>query len=210
MGPQLGRSRRLPCRIAMVWVTSVWTPKSLSSGHSLKRPISACTMLFSFAYSACSGSMSHQVSHLNCTFRNLHCTYLVTIAIVSQLPHTIRTTYPDPPWSVACPGDDSVQLTLCDIVYQPADEICRAFEYQLLNVRHCSDSALFWLFPLGLASKVLEDDLEYMRWIKGMLDTSKVVRGYGTGNNSYGFGSYTFPQVGKPRSRRGHKPVAAC
>lgn len=87
-------------------------------------------------------------------------------------------------------------------LYEPAEEICRAFEFQLLNVAHCRESALFWLFPLGLASKVLEDDPEYGRWIKSMLDRSYVTRGYGTGNNSYGFGNYKFPKVGKPRRRR--------
>ncbi|KAK7894437.1 hypothetical protein LTR67_006198 [Exophiala xenobiotica] len=48
-----------------------------------------------------------------------------------------------------------------DSLIEPAIEICRAFEFQLLNVKNTSTStstALFWLFPLGLASKVLEDN----------------------------------------------------
>ena len=73
-------------------------------------------------------------------------------------------------------------------LYEPAQEICRVFEFQLLNVSHCRESALFWLFPLGLASKVLEeDDQDWTRWIKEMLDTSKITKGYGTGNNQYAY-----------------------
>jgi hypothetical protein len=92
------------------------------------------------------------------------------------------------------PGD------ICTL-YEPAEEICRVFEFQLLNVAQCRESALFWLFPLGLASKVLEDDLEYGRWIKSMLDRSSVTRGYGTGNNTYGFGNYRFPKIERPKIR---------
>ena len=88
------------------------------------------------------------------------------------------------------PGDS------CNL-YEPAEEICRTFEYQLLNVRHSTESALFWLFPLGLASKVLEDDVNYCMWIKSMLDTSQTTRGYGTGNNAFGFGAYNFPKIAR-------------
>jgi hypothetical protein len=84
---------------------------------------------------------------------------------------------------------------------QPAVEICRAFEHQLINVKNSRDSALFWLFPLGLASRVLEDDTDMMLWIKTMLETSQVTRGYGTGGNAYGFGFYRFPKI---RRRRTH------
>lgn len=82
----------------------------------------------------------------------------------------------------------------------PAIEICRAFEFQLLNAtRQSNESALFWLFPLGLASKVLEDHVDYMAWIKGMLDVSQVTRGYGTGSNTFGFGFYKLPRIMKRR-----------
>ncbi|KAK5219624.1 hypothetical protein LTR72_008008 [Exophiala xenobiotica] len=98
-----------------------------------------------------------------------------------------------------------------DSLIEPAIEICRAFEFQLLNVKNTSTStstALFWLFPLGLASKVLEDNAtrEYMAWIKDMLDSSQITRGYGaTGGqntNTAGFGFYKFPQINRRRRRR--------
>ncbi|KAK5231757.1 hypothetical protein LTR47_007160 [Exophiala xenobiotica] len=95
-----------------------------------------------------------------------------------------------------------------DSLIEPAIEICRAFEFQLLNVKNTSTStstALFWLFPLGLASKVLEDNAtrEYMAWIKDMLDSSQITRGYGTtGQNTAGFGFYKFPQINRRGRRR--------
>ncbi|EXJ53397.1 uncharacterized protein A1O5_13386 [Cladophialophora psammophila CBS 110553] len=87
-----------------------------------------------------------------------------------------------------------------DSLVEPAIEICRAFEFQLLAVKSCRDSALFWLFPLGLASKALEDKIDYLAWIKSMLDASQVTRGYGTGANTYGFGFYRLPKIRRKRS----------
>ncbi|KIW70817.1 hypothetical protein PV04_03056 [Phialophora macrospora] len=95
--------------------------------------------------------------------------------------------------SLYLPGD-------IDSLVEPAVEICRAFEYQLLNVRKSHDSALFWLFPLGMASRALEDHFEYLAWIKSMLDASRITRGYGTGGNTYGFGFYKLPKVRRRRS----------
>ena len=79
-----------------------------------------------------------------------------------------------------------------------AVEIVRSFEYQLTQVQHYPDTpALFWLFPLGLASKVLADDESspWHTWIQTMLDTSVVTRGYGRGKNAFGFGFYELPKV---------------
>lgn len=77
-----------------------------------------------------------------------------------------------------------------------AAEIVRSFEYQLAHIRgNESIPALFWLFPLGLASKVLRRDAEWTQWIQKMLDTSEVTRGYGRGDNSFGFGFYELPDV---------------
>ncbi len=95
--------------------------------------------------------------------------------------------------SLYMPGD-------VDSLVEPAIEICRSFEYQLLNVKHSRDCALFWLFPLGLASKALEEKSEYLAWIRGMLDASQVTRGYGTGANTYGFGFYKLPKIKGRRS----------
>lgn len=76
-----------------------------------------------------------------------------------------------------------------------AIEIVRSFEYQLLNARNTKECALFWLFPLGLAGKVLEDDADMTAWIQEMLDTSQVIRGYGRGDNAFGFGFYELPKL---------------
>lgn len=77
----------------------------------------------------------------------------------------------------------------------PAIEICRTFEFQLAMVKQSHESTLFWLLPLGLASRILEDDIRISSWIKDMLDSSRVTRGYGTGASTYGFGNYKFPKI---------------
>ena len=77
-----------------------------------------------------------------------------------------------------------------------AVEIVRSFEYQLAHISQSEDTpALFWLFPLGLASKVLRRDSAMTHWIQQMLDTSEVTSGYGRGDNAFGFGFYELPDV---------------
>ncbi|KIW76152.1 hypothetical protein Z517_10898 [Fonsecaea pedrosoi CBS 271.37] len=108
----------------------------------------------------------------------------------SDSPADVRLSSPS---ALFLPGD-------VDSLVEPAVEICRAFEFQLLAAKSGRDSALFWLFPLGLASKALEDNPDYMAWIKSMLDISQVTRGYGTGANTYGFGFYRLPKIRRKRS----------
>jgi hypothetical protein len=55
----------------------------------------------------------------------------------------------------------------------PAEEICRAFEYQVMNVHSSRESALFWLLPLGVTDKVLKNDPRFDRWVYSMLHASK-------------------------------------
>ncbi|KAJ9603348.1 hypothetical protein H2200_012126 [Cladophialophora chaetospira] len=107
----------------------------------------------------------------------------------SNSPEPIRLSQS----SLYMPGD-------VDSLIEPAIEICRTFEFQLLNVKQSRDCALFWLFPLGMASKALEENTDYLAWIRGMLDASQVTRGYGTGGNTYGFGFYKFPKIKRRRS----------
>lgn len=77
-----------------------------------------------------------------------------------------------------------------------AIEIVGSFAYQLAHISHSEGTpALFWLFPLGLASKVLRRDPVMSEWIQQMLDTSEVTRGYGRGDNAFGFGFYELPDV---------------
>jgi hypothetical protein len=89
-------------------------------------------------------------------------------------------------------------------LHGPAEEICRAFEYQLLNVNNTRESALFWLLPLGIAHKVLQEDPRYSCWIQSMLDMSKLTRGYGSGTNEFAFGHYEFLNFALSRQRPGH------
>ena len=77
-----------------------------------------------------------------------------------------------------------------------AIEIVRSFEFQLKHVQENNGApALFWLFPLGLASKVLRAHADMTLWIQQMVDMSEVTRGYGRGDNAFGFGFYELPDV---------------
>ena len=81
-------------------------------------------------------------------------------------------------------------------MHAAAIEIVRSFEYQLAHIGQSEDTpALFWLFPLGLASKVLRRDSVMSQRIQHMLDTSEVTCGYGRGDNAFGFGFYELPDV---------------
>jgi hypothetical protein len=129
------------------------------------------------------------------------CLYNAILLFLLGLLWNLKPVSPDPSESLR-PSQSSLYMPgNVDSLTEPAVEICRAFEYQLLNVKQCRDSALFWLFPLGMASKALEEDFEYLAWIKSMLDVSQITKGYGTGGNTYGFGFYKFPKV-----RRRHSP----
>ena len=81
-------------------------------------------------------------------------------------------------------------------MHSAALEIVRSFEYQLAHIHHnTSTPTLFWLFPLGLASKVLRKDQAMKAWIQQMLGRSEVTREYGRGDNAFGFGFYELPDV---------------
>ncbi|KAE8327916.1 hypothetical protein BDV39DRAFT_204628 [Aspergillus sergii] len=73
---------------------------------------------------------------------------------------------------------------------EPAIEICRAVEYQCLNVQHSRGAALFCLLPIGLAYGTLEQEPQYRDWIRSMLDLSPVMKEYVLGQNFRGFGLY--------------------
>jgi hypothetical protein len=87
-------------------------------------------------------------------------------------------------------------------MHAAAVEVVRSFEYQLAHIGQDEGTpTLFWLFPLGLASKVLRRDLGATLWIQQMLDTSEITRGYGRGNNAFGFGFYELPDVNERDSQ---------
>ena len=79
----------------------------------------------------------------------------------------------------------------------PATEITRCFEFQSLHVNSGSNTALFYLFPVALASLVLKEDAMFSVWIRDMLDASPVTKGYGgvDASNVYGFRWYLDPTL---------------
>ncbi|KAI1781304.1 hypothetical protein F4818DRAFT_34655 [Hypoxylon cercidicola] len=76
----------------------------------------------------------------------------------------------------------------------PAIETCRVFDWQCRHhEQHASsaDQTCLYLFPLGMARAVLDDDPDAQEWIDSMLDTSPITAGYGRyGGSVVGFGSY--------------------
>ncbi|XXG96885.1 hypothetical protein Hte_003176 [Hypoxylon texense] len=79
-------------------------------------------------------------------------------------------------------------------IRDPAIEICRAFDWQCRrHEQHAAsaDQTCLYLFPLGMARAVLDDDQDAQDWIDSMLDTSPITAGYGRhGGSIVGFGSY--------------------
>ncbi|KAF2869977.1 hypothetical protein BDV95DRAFT_620481 [Massariosphaeria phaeospora] len=82
----------------------------------------------------------------------------------------------------------------------PAIEICRAFEFQITAPEQNKQSSLFFLFPLGIAWPVLEREDAYRAWMREMLDSWPVTRGYAIGRNKW-FGKYYLPKVFGRRRR---------
>ena len=128
------------------------------------------------------------------------CLYNAVLLFLLGLLWTLKPPAMDSPEAIRLSQSSLYMPGDVDSLVEPAVEICRAFEYQLLQVKHSHDSALFWLFPLGMASRALEDNFEYIAWIKDMLDASQVTRGYGTSGNTYGFGLYKLPTIRRRRS----------
>ncbi|KAF2472043.1 uncharacterized protein BDR25DRAFT_17757 [Lindgomyces ingoldianus] len=104
---------------------------------------------------------------------------------------TASTLFPLPASSSPSPlQPPAAVLSLRDI----AIEICRCFEYQMESPQSHRSSSLFFLFPLGMAWPVLEKEERYRDWIRGMLDSSDVTRGYAIGRNVW-FSNYYLPKV---------------
>ena len=78
-----------------------------------------------------------------------------------------------------------------------AIEIYRIFDFQIRNVQNRAVSSLFFLMPIGLAWSVLEQEEEWKIAIDKSLASSYVTKGYQTGRNVFGFGSYAIPRVSK-------------
>lgn len=80
----------------------------------------------------------------------------------------------------------------CNSLRPLAEEICRTFEYQVMNVQSSRESALFWLLPLGVADKVLKNDSRFDRWISSMLHASKKTVTHGTNQAHFAFNHLDF------------------
>lgn len=78
-----------------------------------------------------------------------------------------------------------------------AVEICKAFDFQIRNIKDKAVSSLFFLMPIGLAWSALEHEEEWKRFISEGLASSHVTRGYQTGKNVFGFGSYAIPSLSR-------------
>jgi len=76
-----------------------------------------------------------------------------------------------------------------------AVEICRAFEFQIYNIRNLKVSLPFFMMPLGLAFSVLENEPVFTNWIDEMLASSRVTKGYTMNENAFGFGNIAIPRV---------------
>lgn len=73
-----------------------------------------------------------------------------------------------------------------------AVEICRAFEYQLINVSGSREASYFWLLPLGVAGKILQNNVLYKPWVDEMLEASKNLRSHGNQTSEFAFGYWSF------------------
>ncbi|KAH7109522.1 hypothetical protein EDB81DRAFT_704630 [Dactylonectria macrodidyma] len=83
-------------------------------------------------------------------------------------------------------------------VRDPAMEICRAFEW--VSRHHCrsKDASFLYLFPIGMAMSVLEQEPEGKEWAKALLERSPVTASYSQGGNPAGFGFYVTKEALDP------------
>ncbi|EKG19731.1 hypothetical protein MPH_02979, partial [Macrophomina phaseolina MS6] len=56
---------------------------------------------------------------------------------------------------------------------QPAMEICRSFQYLIDSFAKSGETPLSWLMPISLAYYILQEDREYVGWIRMRLDGCK-------------------------------------
>lgn len=109
------------------------------------------------------------------------------LAVARRTQAACRPTYTSPS-PLHLPGR-AIQLRFVAI------EICRAFDFQIRNIKNSAISSLFFLMPIGLAWSVLEQDDKWKEAINKSLASSQITSGYQTGRNAFGFGSYAVPKV---------------
>ncbi|KAH7121724.1 hypothetical protein B0J13DRAFT_599332 [Dactylonectria estremocensis] len=83
-------------------------------------------------------------------------------------------------------------------VRDPAMEVCRAFEWVSRHHSRSKDPSFLYLFPVGMAMSVLEQEPEGEEWAKTLLEKSPVTASYAQGDNPAGFGFYLTQQALDP------------
>lgn len=65
-------------------------------------------------------------------------------------------------------------------VRDPAMEICAAFEWQSRHHGSGREANFLYMFPVGMALSVLDAEPDVMAWIRDLLDSHPLTRGYGS------------------------------
>lgn len=80
-----------------------------------------------------------------------------------------------------------------------AIEICRVFEWQSLNhhlATKSSEAIYLYMFPLGMAMKVLQAEDPLQEWITEMVKTDPITIAYASGRHtSIGFSNFVTPEM---------------
>ena len=92
-------------------------------------------------------------------------------------------------------------------VRAPAKEICRAFEWQSRHHAENREQTVLYLFPVGMALSVLDEEEEEVEWVTELLAQSAVTRGYAGagGSNVAEFGHYVTREALDPDTIRVRK-----
>jgi len=140
--------------------------------------------------------------------------------IIESCAENAMTRATGSPRNSAGPGEGSISLA---IPFSPlqrpgaaigirghAMEICRAFEWQSRNQARSDDKGLspLYLFPMGMAMSVFEDDPGCQSWARALLQRSQVTSSYGAAyggtaggsTQATGFGFYVTKQALHPNS----------
>jgi hypothetical protein len=174
---------------------------ALSSNSFTNLPDEARRFL---CYTSFARSVEHSLYNavLICLIGLLHAVLPPSCAWSSVRGASSHTTYNT---ILACESATGPTILSPDSFFDLRDisiEITRAFEYQLLHMWH-RESALYWLFPLGLASQILGDEPSWLEWIGRLRAASQQSRGYGRkAGAASGFAFFPLPSEAKARRVR--------
>ncbi|KAH6961972.1 hypothetical protein BKA56DRAFT_598155 [Ilyonectria sp. MPI-CAGE-AT-0026] len=83
-------------------------------------------------------------------------------------------------------------------VRDPALEVCLAFEWVSRHHSRSKDPSFLYLFPVGMAMSVLDQEPEIKKWAQALLEKSPITANYAQGDNPAGFGFYLTRQALDP------------